>query len=189
MQNTEEKVVTNNDPISKNTEKQQGKKEKGIKDKIMAIIILLLILALLGGAYYVYTLKNAAIPESKGNFRVDTRETSEEIENPMADLASRNVYFAGIEDAVFAGSGQIALENLPENEDFFMRYQVVNDDTGETVFETDLITSGNRIYFDPYSELKPGIYHLSFVETPYALINGEYIELTGASNPVTITLQ
>ena len=164
-------------------------KGRSAKNHIQSIIIGLLILALLGGAYYVYKLKHEVTPVNHGNLTVDTRQTEEKRDDPMKDIASRNVFFAGIEDAAFAGNGQIALENLPENKDFLMKYEIVNRDTGELVFKTVLITSGNRIYFDPYSVLRPGIYHLSFVETPYALIIGEYIELTGASNTVTIELQ
>ena len=104
-------------------------------------------------------------------------------------LSARNVYFAGIEDSVFFGEGRIALDNLAENKDFLMRYEVYDKDFDKKIFETGLIPSGQRVFFDPYSVLKAGTYHLMFVAIPYMEQNGEYLALTTGGNEVTIELK
>ena len=119
---------------------------------------------------------------------LDTRAMQQD-SDVQEEVTSRNVFFAGIEDSVLYGEGRIALDNLPENEDFLMRYEVYDTESDERVFETGLIPSGERVYFDPYSVLEPGIYHLMFQAVPYLERNGEYLALTSGSNEVTIELK
>ncbi len=122
------------------------------------------------------------------SLELDTR-LMEQKEEPQGALTARNVFFAGIEDSVFYGEGRIALDNLAENEDFLMRYEVYDTGSDELIFETGLIPSGERVYFDPYSVLKPGIYRLRFTAVPYMEQNGGYLALTNGSNEVTIELK
>ena len=122
------------------------------------------------------------------NLMMDTRHVLQE-EKPKEELSARNVYFAGIEDSVFYGEGRIALDNLEENEDFLMRYEVYDEESGKLIFETGLIPSGERVYFEPYSVLKPGVYQLRFTAVPYMEQNGGYLALTSGSNEVTIELK
>lgn len=126
--------------------------------------------------------------EMKEALFIDERAT-EAVFSSGEGISGRNVYFAGIEDAVLYGEGRIALENLKENEDFLMRYRITEKESGKEVFSTGLIPSGQRVYFEPYEVLGPGVYSLLFEEVPYAVINEEYVALTSGSNEVRLELR
>ncbi len=156
---------------------------------IIVIVATLVILGLLGGFYYLYTHKPEAEPTPQGNMVLDTRSTTDQAKK-NSPLASRSVYFAGIEDAALAKDSQIALDNLPENEDFLLKYEITDTATGELVFETDLIPSGERVLWTPGETLAPGTYKLSFLEKPFYKDEktGEYTPLTSGNNVVTIVI-
>lgn len=124
----------------------------------------------------------------QGNFKVDTRATDEEMKTEE-DLSQRSIFFAGIEDTTVTKGQKIALENLEGNRDFLMRYIVKDADTDKTIFETDLIPSGERVYFDPSSVLSPGEYDIAFIEQPYMPQGEDYIPLTVGRNVVKITVK
>jgi len=106
------------------------------------------------------------------------------------DLKDRNVYFAGFMDAVLSESSTVRLENLPQNGDFLLQYIISDKDSGEGVFETDLIPSGQCVVWTPGETLEAGTYHLEFLMVPYYVDgDGNCTALTSGSNEVCYRIQ
>lgn len=181
--------------VEPKTEQDNNKKKEATKEIIKAVLLTALVILLVAGCisfliWYSYNYRQ------RPDFRteqmlVDTRATSENEQvtdnNP---LANRSVSFAGLDDATIQEGGKILLENLPANGDFLMEYHVINRDTNEEVFSTDLIPSGKHVVWTPSDTLPKGVYHLSFVQTPYYVdVTGDQIPLTSGNNEVTITIQ
>lgn len=113
---------------------------------------------------------------------VDREETAGGKEDA---LKGRNVYFAGFMDAVLSESSTVRLENLPQNGDFLLQYIISDKDSGEGVFETDLIPSGQCVLWTPGETLEAGTYHLEFLMVPYYVDeDGNCLALTSGSNEV-----
>ncbi len=156
---------------------------------IIALVINIAIIAILGIAMYLHFNKKANIPETP--VVIDTRATQiSEVDKVKDKVKDRNVYFAGIDNAVLDMESRVKLENLPENEDFYMSYTVTNDDTGEVVYNTDLIPSGSHVAWIAGETLGKGEFNLSFLATPYVISDeGEAIALTSGNNKVKLTIQ
>ena len=117
---------------------------------------------------------------------VDKNEAVQAQNNPLAD---RNVYFAGYVDATLSKTSTVALENLPENEEFYLKYTVTNIDTNEVVFETNLIPSGQCVMWTPGETLEVGTYNLQLLASPYyEKEDGSFLPLTAGSNVVQYTI-
>lgn len=117
---------------------------------------------------------------------VDKSEAVQTQKNPLAD---RNVYFAGYVDATLSKTSTVALENLPENEEFYLKYTVTNIDTNEVVFETNLIPSGQCVMWTPGETLEVGTYNLQLLASPYyEKEDGNFLPLTAGSNVVQYTI-
>lgn len=113
---------------------------------------------------------------------VDREEAAGGKEDALKD---RNVYFAGFMDAVLSESSTVRLENLPQNGDFLLQYIISDKDSGEGVFETDLIPSGQCVLWTPGETLEAGTYHLEFLMVPYYVDgDGNCSALTSGSNEV-----
>lgn len=113
---------------------------------------------------------------------VDKSEAVVKKENPLAD---RNVFFAGYVDATLSKTSTVALENLPDNEEFLMKYTITDLGTNEVVFETDLITSGQCVVWVPGETMEAGTYDLQFLANPYFQEeDGTFTPLTAGSNTV-----
>ena len=113
---------------------------------------------------------------------VDREEAAGGKEDALKD---RNVYFAGFMDAVLSESSTVRLENLPQNGDFLLQYLISDKDSGEGVFETDLIPSGQCVLWTPGETLEAGTYHLEFLMVPYYVDgDGNCSALTSGSNEV-----
>ena len=113
---------------------------------------------------------------------IDKKEAMSTMQNP---LAGRNVFFAGYADATLTKSTAVALENLPDNEDFLMKYTVVNTEDGTVAFETDLIRSGQCIVWIPGESLEPGTYQFQILQAPYYQSGeDEFIPLTAGTTDV-----
>lgn len=120
-------------------------------------------------------------------FVIDDRgqNKAEVIEAQKNPLSGRNVFFAGYADAAFTKTTAVALENLPENEDFLMKYTVINTEDGTVAFETDLIRSGQCIAWIPGESLEPGTYQFQILQSPYYQSGeGEFIPLTAGTTDV-----
>ena len=104
----------------------------------------------------------------------------EAVTNP---LDGRQVYYAGLEDCVVNSDSVVYLENLKENDDIFMAYEISTN--GEKIYETGLIPSGNYSKWTPSEVLTPGTYELSIKNIPYYdLGDGNYEQL--AYQPVNV---
>ncbi len=118
---------------------------------------------------------------------VDREESAGGKEDALKD---RNVYFAGFMDAVLSKDSTVRLENLPQNGDFLLQYLISDKDSGEGVFETDLIPSGQCVVWTPGETLEPGTYHLEFLMVPYYVDgDGNCSALTSGSNEVCYQIQ
>ena len=126
-----------------------------------------------------------------GALMVDTRSEKGETDGKsLADILSdRQVYFAGIENAVISHDTAICLENMEENGDILMQYEISDKATGEVLETTGLIPAGEQIAWVPGEQLEDGTYTLIFHEKPFYPYEGEYIALTQGNNEVTITIQ
>lgn len=160
------------------------------EDKILAIVSISIAVALIVGCVFIIRIGMNRKAEKEANAMkqplIDTR-LDEQPENP---LAGRNVSFAGINDCVLETGKAIILENLPQNDDFLLKYKVTNIDTGKVLFETEMIPSGKKIAWIPSDSLEQGVHHISFLQTPFYMDDsGTYIPLTAGNNEVTITIQ
>lgn len=122
---------------------------------------------------------------------VDTRAKGSEAEKgSLAELlADRQVYFAGIEDAVISEDTVIYLENLKENGDILIQYEVIDKENGESLETTGLIPSGEHVAWVPGEALEKGTHTLILHESPFYPYEGEYFALTQGNNEVTFTIQ
>lgn len=171
-------------------------KKKKKKVNVVPIVIGSLIIAL-GVGFAGYKLMNtpktpAETPKSAyENFVIDTNATDEAKQAPNT-LASRNVYFAGIDNSVCDSNTIVYLENLPDNEDFMMKYQIyiIDEDgvKGSLIYETDLIPSGQHVDWKPSETLEPGEYTLAFDELPFMQSGNDWIPLTAGENQVILTI-
>ena len=108
--------------------------------------------------------------ESSGTvFVIDDRgqDKAEVVEAQKNPLSGRNVFFAGYADATLTKTTTVALENLPDNEDFLMKYTVINTADDSVVFETNLIRAGQCVVWVPGEELEPGTYQFRILQSPY----------------------
>lgn len=107
-------------------------------------------------------------------------------------LAGRQVYFSGLEDSIIDSATPVFLENLPENGEILMKYRVTNQNTGEVIFKSDMISSGSHAEWIPGETLPAGEYCFSIHATPYFPFgDGEdgFVSLTAADNVVYFTIQ
>lgn len=154
-------------------------------------IIIAIIIALLLGIILFLALRPAqkevqVVDTSNNNVRIDKRSSDEVPKGPLSD---RQVYFSGINDADVSAKTVVYLENLPENDDFYMTYQIEDKETGEIVFETDLIPSGEHVEWVIGDSLSVGEHKLIFHEKPYwEDETGNWIALTSGNNEATFTV-
>ena len=113
---------------------------------------------------------------------IDKKEAMSTMQNP---LAGRNVFFAGYADAMLSKTSTVALENLPENEDFLLKYIITDIQNNRIVFETNLIPSGKCVVWTPGESLEVGTYELQFLAIPYYHDeNDNFQQLTSGCNEV-----
>lgn len=117
---------------------------------------------------------------------VDKSGALQAAKNP---LEGRNVFFAGYVDATITKTSTVALENLPENKDFYMSYKITNKHDDSIAFETNLIPAGQCVIWTPGETLDVGKYELQILAVPYYCdTNGNYQELTSGCNNITYTI-
>ena len=167
--------------------KDEGEKKNTVF-KVIVVILLLLLLILLGAL----VIKHKADSEyAKGGVVLDDRSNSDPTQQTVnEELANRQVYFSGIDDATISKQTVVYLENLPENGDFLMQYEITDTDTGKVIEKTGLIPSGEHVDWIPGETLEAGEYHLNFREIPYYQIGeDDYMTLTTGNNQVTFVIQ
>ncbi len=182
---------TADDAAVKAKKKLKDRKKSEKRKKIATIIAFLTLIAII----IVLLLRSCSKEEpeltndvGQGTVVIDTNATDEELkqENP---LANRNVYFSGIVDSKISKKGSVQLLNDAQNEDFLMKFIITNKETGEKLYETDLVPSGKSVYWTPGETLKEGTYKLTVEEVPYYVYeDGSYITLSVGRNDVEITI-
>lgn len=163
------------------------------KRKILLVVIAGIAVVLIAFWFFVGQKKREADLDNlaqAGSLRIDARATtSQDKEEKSSPLFERKVYFSGMEDATIYPESVIQLDNRKENLDFWLKYEIYHTETGEKIFETDLIPSGQSVEWVPGETLAPGKYVLTFLQMPYYLTaQGEYIGLTQGSNQVTLAI-
>ncbi len=118
------------------------------------------------------------------NFRIESHAT-EKTELSEA-LKGRQVYFSGIEDMTISKTSIIHLENLPENEDIMMVYEIKEGD--KVLKTTEMIPAGMDIEWVSGKVLDAGKHELSFIQHPFYMYQGKYIPLTVTRNEVSIEI-
>lgn len=129
--------------------------------------------------------------DTNGSVKIDTRAGS--IKSASTDyqdlLKDREVLFTGIPSSVINKSTKVQLDNNEVNDDIYLQYTVKDKDTGEVLFETDLIPSGQFVEWVPGdSNLHEGDNNILFVETPYIQIDEKWVTLTVGKNEAVFTL-
>ena len=128
---------------------------------------------------------NAAKPPD--NLVADTSATGEE--EAEAALKGRNVYFAGMDNILAGADTVVRLENLKDNGDILISYSILDNSTGEELFHTDLIPSGQHVDWKPSETMEAGSYDICYVQNPvWQDGEGNYISLTSADNVASLTL-
>ena len=106
-------------------------------------------------------------------------------------LSERNVYYAGLEDCTITKDSVVYLENLKENDDIFMAYEIYTSDN-ELIFKTDLIPSGTFVKWYPgetFSEKATYVFYIKHIPY-YESSPGEYEKLAYQPvNVINLTLQ
>ena len=148
LEELEENAPPDESPPKKsgNTEGQDQKKDKRLPSKEkggnqhgraapsqLLLVALTIVMLGLGGAFgYMYFFRTPT-PEHTGtgynNLTIDTAAAEEH--ETASPISSRNVYFAGIDNSTCNGDTIVYLENLPENEDFLIRYEIYTLTAGE----------------------------------------------------------
>lgn len=166
-------------------------KKRNILSIILCILVVLLIIVVAVVGFFVVKKMKTEGAKTTGvisaGLIIDENATDKAKENQQADpLSERMVYFAGIEDCTINQQSIVYLENLPENEDFLMKYQIFEGE--KLIYETDLIPSGMHIEWKAAEDLSVGEHKLDLKEVPYYQADGNYIELTSGVNAVVITV-
>lgn len=198
IDNIETKEINEAKAANKEAEvetKRERRKRTLVGTIILALIVIIIILLLRSCGE-----KNEA-PSTSQAVTIDTSAEDQKdivVDNPLAD---RSVFFSGIVDSTISKTGSIQLLNDERNEDFYMTFTVIDtkntksEEDDEVVYESDLVPSGQAIYWVPGEYLEEGEYHLNFKETPYYFTVGtpetnpnDYITLSVGNNTVTITI-
>ena len=209
LEELEEDAPPDESPPKKsgNTEGQDQKKDKRLPSKEkggnqhgraapsqILLVALTIVMLGLGGAFgYMYFFRTPK-PEFTGtgynNLTIDTAAAEEH--ETASPISSRNVYFAGIDNSTCNGDTIVYLENLPENDDFLMRYEIYtlteDGQRKDMIHETDLIPSGKHVNWKPAEDLEVGVHHVAFVEQPFMQSGKDYIPLTAGENQVVLTI-
>lgn len=152
--------------------------------------IVILMMVLLMTSFAACSGKGEEKPEEESSgtvFVIDDRgqDKAEVVEAQKNPLSGRNVFFAGYADATLTKTTTVALENLPDNEDFLMKYTVINTADDSVVFETNLIRAGQCVVWVPGEELEPGTYQFRILQSPYYQSrDDEFIPLTAGTTDV-----
>ena len=167
-------------------------REENLRKRDVRVLIVVLMLLL-----FVLVLRNCGRPDNANNssisasIQIDNRVKTDKgstISNTSSALEKREVLFTGIPSSVINKSTKVHLDNNELNDDIYLKYKVINKDTEEVLFETDLIPSGQFVEWIPGdSGLHEGKNNILFVETPYILIDEEWVTLTVGKNEAVFT--
>ena len=166
---------------------ESAKIEKENKRTIVIVIVIVSILVALLSALIAYKIlsNNGIYPFGIGapkaedttiqvsSYNADFVSVDDSLtEIRMSDdpLSNRQVYYAGFDDFTVGEGNIVYLENLRENDDIFMAYEIYIGD--ELIHKTGLIPSGQYSEWIPASDVDAGTYQISIKNVPYYSYNG-----------------
>ena len=174
-------------------DKNENRRGRAAPNQLLFIFVTIILLGLsgtVGYMFFVHTPKPDLIDKGYNNLTIDTAAAEEH--ETVTPVSARNVYFAGIDNSTCNGDTIVYLENLPENEDFLMKYEIYtlteDGQRKDMVYETDLIPSGKHVNWKPAEDLGVGIHQVAFVEQPFMRSGEDYIPLTAGENQVVLTI-
>lgn len=167
MQTNEDKSVVTTD----------GDKKK--KDRVRKLLIAIIAILLLLIGFLVFAPKPA---KDGGNVTLTTGEDIENEDNPLKDLY---VTYAGITDATITDETVVQLENLKENGDIVMMFEVYEN--GKLIHSTDYVESGKFLSWNAGKELSKGEHKLQLVQIPKIMVDDEYVPLTSGTCEFVLT--
>lgn len=182
-------MISSSDTEEEEKESKTGKRI--IKTIIIIIILLLLSITISLGvtSMVTYCREKGIFFKEPNSMQVDSRATNISQSKKENILEGRNVYFSGIEDAVINKQTVVQLDNMKENEDFYMTYEIYDKSTGVLIFKTDLIPSGQWINWVPGESLDIGEHILDIKQIPYyEHSKGDFKSLTQGCNTVVFTI-
>lgn len=169
---------------------RKDKKRRGRRRVWIRILVILIVAAALAGAgYYVWD-RYIRKPEGYERYQFDTAAMAGRIQN-MSEEEIQAELDRVIEDGMFnisiasaivfetpKAEGQARIENIAAN-NYHMQVDIVLDETGETIYSSQLIQPGYSIeYITLNRELEPGEYPATAV---FSAITQEELQLFGTA--------
>lgn len=156
---------------------------------ILVCILVVAVAALAGGGYYVWD-HYFREPEGYALYQFDTAAmagriqnmTEEEIQAELDRVIEDGMFNISIASAIVfetpSAEGQARIENIAANH-YHMQVDILLDETGETVYSSQLIQPGYSIeYIKLNRELEPGEYPATAV---FSAITQEELQLFGTA--------
>ncbi len=135
------------------------RKKRGVAFWIAFIIALLAIAA---AVVLAFILLNPAKANRSGDLGQLEGKTAAEVQAELDRVVEEGMFNISIASVVeFAdgtSEGELRIENVPNN-NYLMRVEITRDDTGETIYQTDVIEPNHHIQSDVLdADLDPGSY-------------------------------
>lgn len=172
--------------MSKNlntTNNREDKKDKRKERTIIAILLLLLLLLVTGGLGYIRHLKDRQ-PVVPGTVTIQNSDENKDKNNPLKGLY---VTYSGITDNVIVEQSTVELENLKENGDIVMKFEVYEKD--KLIYETDYIKSNTHVNWEAGKDLSKGEHTLRIVQIPQIKVDDKWVPLTSGTCECVLTRQ
>ena len=120
-----------------------------------------------------------------------TIATTEELQQAVNEVQDRGAYLPGYQDFAAVSSSYLVLRNPEENDDIYLAFRILNGETGDVLMETDLVKSGEELYWYPCETLEAGTYNIVIEENPYYQVSGSdnWAPLMGTSNSITVEVR
>lgn len=172
-----------------NKRSRKDKKRRSRRRVWIRILVILIVAALAGAGYYVWD-RYIRKPEGYERYQFDTAAMAGRIQN-MSEEEIQAELDRVIEDGMFnisiasaivfetpKAEGQARIENIAAN-NYHMQVDIVLDETGETIYSSQLIQPGYSIeYITLNRELEPGEYPATAV---FSAITQEELQLFGTA--------
>ncbi|WP_165063082.1 hypothetical protein [Adlercreutzia sp. ZJ154] len=166
----------------------QGKKKRGAAFWI-AIVIAVICLIIAG--VLAFNLFGAQTPSKRqGDLGQLEGKTQEEIQAELDRVVDEGMFNISIASTVQFESGtsegELRIENVPSNH-YLMRVVVTRDDTGEQIYETDLIEPNYHIQADTLDvDLSAGVYECTATFHAYDQQTEEEVGQAAAKIEITV---
>ena len=163
-----------------------SKKTKGI-----IITLLIIIIALVIGGIVFFLHQKPQDTASTLSLDTSAKESTEASQDELSSiLAKTNISFAGINN-IDNGTKTtpVNMPNVKENDKILMRFTITDASTGEQVYKSGLVKSGEYVQWIPGETYGAGTYTFSVKEEPFYPYNGKNVPLTSGSNAIKVTIK